>query len=137
MPSVATALPSRFSQGAFDSLPDEFGLGVVVEPPVHNRASAGDGEFDEYDLYNESNSFADVNLDAIAELGPVDGASMPRRAAERTSQHITRNNNPIAPPAEQPPAPSLQSASVLSTQYTFDEIDDAYLREVEIGRAHV
>ncbi|KAI1797629.1 hypothetical protein LXA43DRAFT_981303 [Ganoderma leucocontextum] len=120
------------SSDEFDTgtLPDDFDFSAVEEvpraPPPQPRH---DLVLDEYDLYNETDTFADIDLDAVAELG------LPARPGPSTP--------PVAQPptnAQPPPEGDIQMrsqrgqdsgrGSTASTQYSFDEVDSAFLEEV-------
>ena len=122
MPSLET----NFSQDEYDTLPDDFDFSAVAEPPVHGtQHSRDDIGLDEYDLFNETDTFADIDLDTIAALGPprsITSAVAQPQATDRLQEGDIHMSSQRA----------LESggASTNSTQYSFDEVDAAFLDEV-------
>ena len=121
MPSLET----NFSQDEYDTLPDDFDFSAVVEPPVHGtQHSSDDIGLDEYDLFNETDPFADIDLDTIAALGP---RSITGRVAQPPATDRLQEGD-IHMPSQR--ALDSGGASTHSTQYSFDEMDAAFLDEV-------
>ena len=121
MPSLET----EFSQDEYDALPDDFDFSAVVEPPVHGmQPPINNIELDEYDMFNEMDTFADIDLDTIAALGP---RSITGRVAQPPATDRLQEGD-IHMPIQR--ALDSGGASTHSTQYSFDEMDAAFLDEV-------
>ena len=106
------------SEDEFADLPDivDFSILCTQEHTGGARTDSLD-EFAQYDLFNEHDPYADIDLDAIPGLGaPVQGGSETRER-DNTGMQV-------------PEAPS-QSPPDTSTQYSFDELDDAALKELD------
>ncbi len=126
--SIASPQPSR---DEFDSLPDDFDFTVVeASPRAPPPQPRNDPVLDEYDLFNETDTFADIDLDAIVELGP------PARRLLPASQPVAQPPVNAQLPLESETVIASQraqgsgSTSTISTQYSFDEVDSAFLEEV-------
>ncbi|TBU34978.1 hypothetical protein BD311DRAFT_773145 [Dichomitus squalens] len=101
----------------YDTLPDDFDFSAVRD----------DVALDEYDLFNETDTFANVDLDTIAALGP---ARRSTQVGVEQPPAISRLQEGDAQMRSQRTAQS-GSVSAASTQYTFDEVNSAFLDEVE------
>nr|VWO94111.1 E3 ubiquitin protein ligase (EC [Ganoderma boninense] len=119
---MQSSLAPAPSPDEFDALPDDYDFSAVqvlshASPPQ----SRPHPELDEYDIYNETDTFADIDLDEIAELGP------PAQPVPGPS------TSPVAQPpmnTQPPPERDTLIASPNSTQYSFDEVNSTFLEEV-------
>lgn len=123
----------------FDILPDDFDFSAVEDfsrlAPMQLRTQRYP---DEYDLYNETDTFADIDLDTIAELGPpAPPAVVP--STPPVGQPLTNAQPPPESNADMESQRRQDSDGVSagSTQYSFDEIDSAFLEEVDAIEHHV
>ncbi|RPD81720.1 hypothetical protein L226DRAFT_5776 [Lentinus tigrinus ALCF2SS1-7] len=103
------------SQDEFADLPDIVDFSIIrTEDDTRNYSRNLLDEFAEYDSYNEHDPYADLDFDTIPGLG---GA--PR---SETGEHIRSETSDVEIHS--------QRLSNSSTQYSFDELDDAALHEL-------
>ncbi|PIL29630.1 hypothetical protein GSI_08267 [Ganoderma sinense ZZ0214-1] len=120
------------SPDEFDTLPDDYDFSAVqVLPRASPPQPRPHPDPDEYDIYNETDTFADIDLDTIAELGPP-AQPVPGPFTSLVAQPPTNTQ----PPPERGSLMGSQhrrgsgSGSTTSTQYSFDDVNSAFLEEV-------
>ena len=138
-------MPSILSQDEYSAIPDIVDFSVIPDVVFGQNTQhasqqrAQEDPFDEFDLYNETHSFAGIDLDAIPELRPpvppATDAPVPVPPPPNASSQPTQPT--VNARAADQALPLTQAASVASTQYTFDELGPAaWLQIDEIERTN-
>ena len=106
----------------FDTLPDDFDFSAIQDPlaPSPPPQLRTQPDIDEYDIYNETNTFSGIDLDTIAALAPP--------AQPSTNTHLPSEHNALIGSQRRQDSGSVSSTS---TQYSFDEVDSSFLDEVD------
>lgn len=116
------------SQDEFADLPDIVDFGAIplinlTNPPSDNTRANPADEFMEYDDYNDVDCFTGINLDTIAELGPV---QPPFQAVGGVEAGL--------PQSEPQPNEDVrtQSAASASSQYEYEELEPSIWDVVDV-----